>query len=93
MFLQLKKGLLTGFTIYGVIVLIAFMCYLYQPQSGHAPGLHFFILIGLFYTSLFWSFFNMVLVLYEKTRKFGLGLLITNIIYVLSCFIFVLAAD
>ncbi len=93
MFLQLKKGLLTGIGIHGVFLLLSLICYIYIPQKGHMPGIHFLILIGLFYISLFWSFFNMILVFYEKTQKFGLGMLITNIVYIISCLIFVLSAN
>ncbi len=92
MFLQFKKGLLVGIAIYGVFLLIAFLFNIYSPRSVHAPGLDFLILIGLFYISLFWSIISMILVFYEKTRQFGLGMLITNIIYIISCLIFVMTA-
>ncbi|WP_156169207.1 hypothetical protein [Kordia jejudonensis] len=85
---KLKKGLFAGLTIYGIGFLISFLYYIYVPQQDHMPAIYMLVLIGLFYLSCILLFLNIFLLLFKKIRVLAIGIIITNIIYILMCLIY-----
>jgi hypothetical protein len=86
----MKSGIIRSLIFFGIGFGIAGIAYaIIGNPYIHAPGVHHIILLLTLVTGLIWTLISLVSFIFKSKSKKLKGTIITNILVILSCFLYV----